>query len=159
MAWEAPPHTGLSRQFVYASTRYTTDQPLSLYRSGGFPVLTADDWGDGRARGQADALAGDFKSYHRERSAIQGTLLDDLNNWHDSNTSYGLVSGAVGSANSLPNGAERLLTLLPLRPFRSWVRLSSRVPAAGETLRVTIAYSGDVDELGSHAYEYVFEIE
>lgn len=159
LAWEAPPHRALSRQFVYISTRYTTDQPLSLFRSGGFPVLTADDWGDGRSRGQADALAGDFREYHRKRSSSQETLFDDLNRWHDGNTSYGLVSGALGNSTRLPNGGERLLTLLPLRPFKSWVRFSSHVPAAGDTLRVAVAYSGDVESLGARAYEYIFEFE
>ena len=158
MAWEAPAHFGLSRQFVYVSTRRTANQPLSLFRSGGVPLLTALDWGDGRARGQADAVADDLRSYHEDRSSIQGALARDLNHWHDGNATYSLVSGALGSSVRLPNGAERLLTLLPLRPRKSWVRLSSQVPAAGDTLRVGVAYSEDADDLGPHAYEFIFEI-
>ena len=76
---------------------------------------------------------------------------------HDSNVSYGLVSGALGGSDRLPNDAERLLTLLPLRPFKSWVGVNSQVPAVGETLRVAIAYSGDVVEVAEVlVYEYIF---
>jgi len=162
MAWEAPARPGLlavlSRQFVYVSTRYTTNQPLSLFRSGGFPLLTALDWGDGRGRGQADAVADDFRSYHEDRSSIQGALARDLNRWHDGNATYSLVSGALTSSVRLPNGAERLLTLLSRRPRKSWVRIVSQVPAVGDTLRVAVAYSEDANDLGPHAYEFIFEI-
>ena len=159
MAWEAPRHIGLSRQFVYVSTRYSTNQPLSLFRSGGLPLLTALDWGDARVRGQVDEVAGGvFRSYHEDRSSTGGPLPEDLNRWHDGNATYSLVSGALGSSTRLPNGAERLLTLLPLRPFKSWVRLSSQVPSEGSTLRVSVAYSVDAEDVGPHAYEYIFEI-
>ncbi len=161
LAWETPRHPGLSPQYLYVSTRYRPDQPLSLYRRGFFSMISADDWGDGRTSGRADDLASDFRSYHRERSSIQGTtLFDDLNEWHDSNTSYGLVSGALGSTARLPNGAERLLTVVGFRFYKSWIEFSSRVPSAGGALRVAVAYSGDVGELeSSDALEYLFEIE
>ena len=151
MAWEAPSHLGLSRQVVYASTQYADQQPLSLFRRGFGP-------GGGRpVRGSVNDLADDFKAYHRQRSSIQGVLREDLDVWHERAASYDLVSGAVTSSRHIPYGAERLLTLLPLRSRKSWVRLTSHAPPGEQMLRVAIAYSGD-RELGPHAYQYLFEI-
>ena len=151
IAWEAPSHIGWSRQVVYASTQYTNQQPLSLFRRRG--VGTGKD---GPVRGSVNDLANDFKAYHRQRSSIQGVLHEDLDVWHERAASYNLVSGAVTSSRHLPYGAERLLTLLPLRPWKSWIRLTSHAPPGQQMLRIAIAYSGD-RELGPHAYQYLFE--
>ena len=151
MAWEAPSHLRPSTQIVYTSTQYTDQQPLSLFRNG----IT---WGEGRpVRGFVHDLADEFKAYHRQRSSIEGVLQEDLNVWHERAASYDLVSGAVSSSRHVPYGAERLLTLLPLRPWKSWVRLTSQAPPGEQTLRIAIAYSGD-REHGPHAYQYLFEI-
>ena len=152
MAWEAP--SALTRQVVYVSTRFADDQALSLFRRG---VFFSGDLRDGARRGTAVELAGDFQQYHLDRSVItHSSLHADLDGWHDSNASYGLVSGAAGYSD-LPSGSERLLTLLPLRPLKSWVWFTSRQPV--DTLRVVIAYSGEVGDDGVYPYEYAFRIE
>ena len=88
---------------------------------------------------------------------MSSALQEDLNSWHERVASYDLVSDAVVVFGSLPYGSERLLTLLPLRPRKSWVRLIGQAPPGMRMLHVAVAYSGD-REAGPHAYQYSFEI-
>ena len=145
MAWEAPP--ALGRQVVYVSTRFTEQQELSLFRRGFLLGRTDDTVGD------LDEFADDFRAYHG-RPKRPSKLEDYLDSWHERLTSYDLVTDAVSTPRiNLPYGSERLLTLLPLRPWKSWVRIVGEV-LDGRTLRVAVAYSGT----GTRTYEYTFEL-
>lgn len=145
MAWEAPP--ALGRQVVYVSTRFTEQQRLSLFRRGFVLGRTDDTVGD------LDEFADDFRAYHG-RPRRPSKLEDYLDSWHERLTSYDLVTDAVSTPRiNLPYGSERLLTLLPLRPWKSWVRILGEV-LEGRTLRVAVAYSGT----GTRTYEYTFEL-
>ena len=145
MAWEAPP--ALGRQVVYVSTRFTEQQELSLYRRG-FVLGRTDD-----TLGGLDEFADDFRAYHR-RPSRPSELKDYLDSWHERLTSYDLVTDAVSTPRlNLPYGSERLLTLLPLRLSKSWVRIVSEV-LEGRTLRVAVAYSGT----STRTHEYTFEL-
>ena len=151
MAWEAP--RSLSSQVVYVSTRFTDQKHLSLFRSG---IVSEDQ---SRARPLA-GLIDDFQAYHGDGDRhlpAAPELEEDLESWHRRSTSYNLVSDAVVVDHNLPFGSERLLTLLPLRVRKSWVRITGQIPLEAETLDVVVAYSGD-RSAGAHAYRYWFEI-
>ena len=166
MAWEAPP--ALGRQVVYVSTRFSEQEHMSLSRRG-FLL------GEGRSNlGRLDVLVDGFKTYHQrvpggttlnaaqdnpepaEEQLRTQALQEHLDSWHDRRTSYDVVANAVAVPGyDLPYGSERLLTLLPLRPWKSWARIRARV-LEGNTLRVAVAYSGDSSD--PTTYEYIFEI-
>ena len=167
MAWEAPP--ALRRQVVYVSTRFSEQEHMSLSRRG---FLLGED---GSNLGRLDTLADGFKAYHQRvlGGTTQGTAQDNpeptggrrrtqplqehLDRWHDRRTSYDVVANAVAVPRyDLPYGSERLLTLLPLRPWKSWARIRARV-LEGNKLRVAVAYSGDSSS-DPTTYEYIFEL-
>ena len=169
MAWEAPPYQRNSRQIVYASTRYRDDQPLWLSRNAaaaGIPFVgkLLGDWSRTPDDSGIDPDEA-FTRFHRDRSvdanAVPWTNLID---WHDTSawlanrSSYELVSSALTEATLLPNGTERLLLLAARRPLTSWVSLTTRTPSGSDTLRVAVAYSGDLDTLGPGVYHYAFEV-
>lgn len=163
MAWEAP--RSLLPQIVYASTRFTNQEYLSLFRRG---ILTADQSRAKRLAGVVDAFhafhggSGDDRSagaaeLQEGLSPEEEALQEDLMSWHQRSASIDLVSDAVVVNENLPYGSERLLTLLPLRPRKSWVRIRGQLPLGAESLDVVVAYSGDRNA-GAHAYRYWFEI-
>ena len=152
MAWEAP--RALGRQVVYVSTRFTDQQDMSLSRRGFLLGV------DGPRLGSLDQLACGFRAYHQlvptdtSQEPCPGFPQEYLDGWHERRASYNVVVNAVGKGN-LPYGSERLLTLLPLRPWKSWARIEGRV-LKGNTLRVAVTYSGDGSE--PPTYEYIFEL-
>ena len=167
LAWEAPSYRSANRQIVYVSTRHKDDQPLSLFRNSAaaaVPLLWRlfNNWT--RPPGSSDR--GTFRVFHGDRelaAGVDATSQDNLTRWHDTSAwlanspSHDLVSGAVADATTLPYGAERLLTLRGGRPRTSWVSFDTYTPSAGGELRVAVAYSGDLDNLGLRVYLYVFQ--
>ncbi len=169
MAWEAPPYQRTSRQIVYASTRYTDEQPLWLFRNNagaGIPFV-GSLLGDWNRTPDASGLNPDsaFREYHRSRPDDPSVApWNNLTDWHDTSAwlansgSYDLVVGAVDDLPLLPYGSERLLVLAARRPLTSWVPFTTRAPSGQNELRIAVAYSGDLDNLGPYVYQYVFQI-
>ena len=174
LAWEAPSHFRPSRQFVYASTEFTDRPFLNLYRKGIFGEQEQPL--DRYIAGELKELIGtEFRNFHTNPADLENPADSDsptlkklkkslkrwhvggarLERWHESSTSYKLVSHALTGPSDRPYGAERLLTLLPLRPWKSWVAIESRAPKPKGTLRVAIAYSGDPDDKPL-IYQYSF---
>lgn len=146
MAWEAP--RSRSNQIVYASTKFSSDQQILLFRNGAAPIkLFREIFGD-----WSSTLGNDrdkFRSFHKElpKDREEWKLLHD---WHDTSLwipeqgSYELVKRAVADKRaSLPYGTERLLLVQPNRPLSSWIPIETKPPSNGEQLHVAISYSGD----------------
>ena len=168
MAWEAPSYLERTRQIVYVSTRHKDGQALSLFRNSAVaavPILWRlfDDWI--RPLGSSDRNT--FRTFHGDRnpnSKVDETSRENLAYWHDTSgwlpniPSHGFVSGAVADLNTLPYGAERLLSLKGRRPRTSWVSFQTYAPSAGNELQVAVAYSGDLAEFAAlQVYQYVFK--
>ena len=169
MAWEAPPYQRTSRQIVYASTQYRDEQPLWLFRNNAGAVIPfvgslLGDWNrtPGASGVNPDAA---FREYHRSRPDDPFVApWNNLTDWHDTSAwlanseSYDLVVGAVDDLPLLPYGSKRLLVLAARWPLTSWVPFTTRASSGQNELRVAVAYSGDLDSLGPHVYQYVFRI-
>ena len=121
---------------------------------------------DGPNLGHVDDLADGFKAYHQtvardtapEPTGVRRgtpTLQEHLDRWHDRLASYNVVANALPNVD-LPYGSERLITLPPFRPWKSWVRIEGRF-LKGRTLRVAVAYGGDSGP-NPPTYEYTFEL-
>ena len=168
LAWGAPPYRASARQIVYVSTRFATDQSLSLFRNSalaGLPFFQrfASDW-EPSSIGGADHNA--FRNFHDGRGRPGGTISARyLTRWHDTaawranDSSYNFVSAAVGRSGALPHGAERLLTLAAKRPFVSWVPFGTHPPRDDGELRIAVVYSGDLGTgSGVRVHEYSFVV-
>ena len=168
MAWEAPPYQRTSRQIVYASTQYTDEQPLWLFRNNaaaGIPFVGSllGDWN--RTPGASGVNPDDaFREFHRRRPADPSVApWNNLTDWHDTSAwlansrSYDLVVGSTDDLPLLPYGSERLLVLAARRPLTSWVPFTTRAPSGQNDLRVAVSYSGELDSLGPYVYQYVFQ--
>ena len=168
LAWGAPPYRESARQIVYVSTRFATDQSLSLFRNSslaGLPFFQrfGRDW-EPSSLGGADHNA--FRNFHDGEGRPGGTISARyFTRWHDTaawranDPSYNFVSAAVGRLDALPHGAERLLTLAANRPFMSWVPFGTHPPRGEDELRIAVVYSGDLG-LGSgvRVHEYNFAV-
>ena len=136
LAWEAPRYRALGRQVVYASTRFTEQEHMSLYRRG-FALGEDREVLGGHPDSDLDRLIAAFRAYHSGSDSDLQELLDD---WHQRAASFDLVQGAVLVSADLPYGSERLITLLPWRLRKSWVPIEA-TRLEGGTLRVAVAYS------------------
>ena len=171
IAWEAPPYQRHLRQIVYVSTKYMDEQPLWLVRNNaaaGFPFFgkLLGDWNR-----TPDASGSDpdeaFRKFHHSRpddDDLSDAPWNNLVDWHDTSawltnvSSYELVVSATNGLSLLPYGSERLLRLVGGRPLTSWVPFTTRTPSRQNELRVAVAYTGDLDAIGPHVYQYVFQV-
>ena len=169
IAWEAPPYDGVHRQIVYASTKYSDEQPLWLFRNSagdGIPFV-GRLLGDWNRTPDASGVNPDsaFREFHRRLPEnLSNTPWNSLADWHDTSAwfpnvrSYNLVVGAIRALPLLPYGSERLLRLASNRQLTSWVPFTTRAPSAQNELRVAISYTGELDRLGPYVYQYVFQV-
>lgn len=166
LAWEAPPYDGARKQIVYVSSRFSDNQPVSVYRNASSPPFLYPLFSDWQG---TTVERNFFREFHAE-SSDQGEAqkLVGTNNrhklllWHQTSfwfpnmRSDELVKGALKfKGTSLPNGAERLLVVAAGRAKKSWIPFTSKVQRGSELL-VTIAYSGDKEPF---LYEYTIDTE
>ena len=172
MAWEAPPYRKLTRQIVYASTRYTDNQPIHLFRRGQAPfeVLRKlfGDWEHFLSE-QGSSIEREFMEFHRGETPEDLEKWRLLKDWHDTSAwvankrSRELVKGTLALTKGtlpegeapLPYGTERLLVLAAWRPLASWIPIETAPPAEGGKLHVAISYSGDTE---TRLYRYTLSV-
>ena len=177
LAWEAPPHPENHAQIVYASTRRGDNQALHLFRQAineAFPIVEKILRIRGMNKipyiwklksefkltlGTMDAnpeIYSNFRNFHLNESVDH----EDFFEWHKGTwywgtniSSYDFVSNTAKILDGLPFGSERLLRLVPNRPYTSWVPITTLV-LCDLTLSVTVSYSEDPKPV---FYRYEFQ--
>ena len=153
-------------QVLFIKTCYMKDQPIALVKNGPipcfFPFFPAkeDTWEDDLS---SNAFQ-DFVNYHYDKDAYNGKNRKKYSLWHDNyfwdinlkKGTYDFVHKILLRSEKKTPGTERLIRMAKNRPKLSWVRFTSIMPKKGDTLKVTVSFSGEeADEVGLQEYLFV----
>lgn len=153
-------------QVLFVGTRYMKKQPVALVKNGPIPCFVPffpakeDTWEDDLSSNACQ----DFVNYHDDKEAYNGKNRKKYSLWHDNyfwnlnlkKGTYDFVHKIQLRSEKKSPGTERLIRMANNRPKLSWARITSIIPKRNDTLRVTVAFSGEnTDEVAPCEYIFV----
>ena len=161
--WGAPPSGGAWSEVAFVRTAYRSDQTVSLHRNGVLSLVT-DLWGAFHEVLPANGRAL-YVEFHRARPAnpraeqwLPFVRWPQTALWFPNVATDDFMRAVTTQGTSQQPAAERLIRLRSGRPLMSWVRVETRSPRVGGTLRLAASFSGEGAVSGEVVYEYWFQV-
>lgn len=133
--WALPPYPSRRRQVIFARTRYSPKQDISLYRN----LRDDTDEEDGVVLGKHHDYYAKYHTAGRQSDSLGRSILSWHNPFHSQNIlSYELVRHVL--AVDAEAATERLILIQPYRDAVSWVPIKTQARPTEHPLTLTLAF-------------------